>query len=102
MPSYRQEKFEGNRYSEKGYSTDGAIRRFRHYEFLLERVQRIQFVRRSRAGIWEEQCVERERSEVRVKFNSRVILSHFAANKQAMMLDSVVKQYETRFGEING
>lgn len=43
----------------------------------------------------------REASKVRVKFNSRVILSQFAANRLAMMLDSVVKQYGTRFGEIN-
>ena len=44
---------------------------------------------------------ERDASEVRVKLNSRVILSPFAAKRLEMLLDSVVKQYETRFGEIN-
>ena len=41
---------------------------------------------------------ERDASEVGVKLNSRVILSPFAAKRLAMLLDSVVKQYETRFG----
>ena len=41
---------------------------------------------------------ERDASEVRVKLNSRVILSPFAAKRLAMLLDSVVKQYEARFG----
>ena len=41
---------------------------------------------------------ERDASEVRVKLNSRVILSPFAAKRLAMLLDSVVKQYEVRFG----
>jgi len=44
---------------------------------------------------------ERDASEVRVKLNSRVILSPFAAKRLGMLLDSVVKQYETRFGDIN-
>ena len=44
---------------------------------------------------------ERDASEVRVKLNSRVILSPFAAKRLAMLLDSVVKQYEARFGGIN-
>ena len=34
---------------------------------------------------------ERDVSEVRVKLNSRVILSPFAAKRLAMLLDSVVK-----------
>ena len=41
---------------------------------------------------------ERDASEVRVKLNSRVILSPFAAKRLAMLLDSVIKQYEARFG----
>ena len=41
---------------------------------------------------------ERDASEVRVKLNSRVILSPFAAKRLALLLDSVVKQYEARFG----
>src|SRR5678816_470595 len=41
---------------------------------------------------------ERDASEVRVKLNSRVILSPFAAKRLAMLLDSVMKQYEARFG----
>lgn len=41
---------------------------------------------------------EREASEVRVKLNSRVILSPFAAKRLALLLDNVIKQYEARFG----
>jgi Protein of unknown function (DUF3467) len=44
---------------------------------------------------------ERDASEVRVKLNSRVILSPFAAKRLAMLLDSVVKQYESRFGSMD-
>ena len=39
--------------------------------------------------------------KVRVKLSNRIILSPFAAKRLAMLLDSVVKQYETRFGGIN-
>ena len=41
---------------------------------------------------------ERETSEVHVKLNSRVILSPFAAKRLALLLNSVVQQYETRYG----
>lgn len=41
---------------------------------------------------------ERDASEVRVKLNSRVILSPFSAKRLALLLDNVVKQYEARFG----
>lgn len=41
---------------------------------------------------------ERDASEVRVKLNSRVILSPFAAKRLALLLDNVIKQYEARFG----
>jgi hypothetical protein len=44
---------------------------------------------------------EREASEVRVKLNSRVILSPFAAKRLALLLNSVVQQYETRFGAMD-
>lgn len=41
---------------------------------------------------------EREAAEVHVKLNSRVILSPFAAKRLALLLNSVVQQYEARFG----
>jgi len=41
---------------------------------------------------------ERDASEVRVKLNSRVILSPFAAKRLAALLNGVIHQYETRFG----
>ncbi len=41
---------------------------------------------------------ERDASAVHVKLNSRVILSPFAAKRLALLLNSVVQQYETRFG----
>jgi hypothetical protein len=41
---------------------------------------------------------EREASEVHVKLNSRVILSPFAAKRLSLLLNSVVQQYEARFG----
>ena len=44
---------------------------------------------------------ERDASEVHVKLNSRVILSPFAAKRLATLLDSVIKQYEARFGAMD-
>ena len=44
---------------------------------------------------------ERDASEVRVKLNSRVILSPFAAKRLALLLDNVIKQYEARFGTMD-
>ena len=44
---------------------------------------------------------ERDASGVRVKLNSRVILNPFAAKRLAMLMDSVVKQYEARFGAMD-
>ena len=41
---------------------------------------------------------ERDASEVHVKLNSRVILSPFAAKRLSLLLNSVVQQYEARFG----
>jgi len=44
---------------------------------------------------------ERDASEVRVKLNSRIILSPFAAKRLSLLLDNVVKQYEARFGPMD-
>ena len=44
---------------------------------------------------------EREASEVRVKLNSQVILSPFAAKRLALLLNSVLQQYESRFGAMD-
>lgn len=44
---------------------------------------------------------ERDAAEVRVKLNSRVILSPFAAKRLSILLDSVMKQYEGRFGTMD-
>lgn len=44
---------------------------------------------------------ERDASEVRVKLNSRVILSPFAAKRLSLLLNNVIKQYEARFGTMD-
>jgi hypothetical protein len=44
---------------------------------------------------------ERDYSEVRVKLNSRVILSPFVDKRLALFLENVIKQYETRFGAMD-
>jgi hypothetical protein len=44
---------------------------------------------------------ERDSSEVRVKLSSRVILSPFAAKRLGLLLNSVVQQYEARFGAMH-
>jgi hypothetical protein len=44
---------------------------------------------------------ERDVSELRVKLNSRVILSPFAAKRLLLLLNSVVQQYEARFGAMD-
>ena len=44
---------------------------------------------------------ERDVSEVRVKLNSRVILSAFAAKRLSLLLNRVVQQYEARFGAMD-
>ena len=41
---------------------------------------------------------DRDASEVRVKLNSRVILSLLAAKRLALLLNAVIHQYEARFG----
>ena len=44
---------------------------------------------------------ERDASQVHVKLNSRVMLSPFAAKRLALLLNSVVQQYEARFGAMH-
>lgn len=44
---------------------------------------------------------ERDASEVRVKLNSRVILSPYAAKRLSLLLNKVVQQYEARFGAMD-
>lgn len=40
-------------------------------------------------------------SEVRVTLNSRIIIGPFVAKRFSMLLDSIVKQYEARFGAMD-
>ena len=44
---------------------------------------------------------ERDASQVHVKLNSRVMLSPFAAKRLALLLNSMVQQYEARFGAMD-
>ena len=44
---------------------------------------------------------ERGANEVQVQLNSRVILSPFAAKRLCTLLNSVVQQYESRFGTLD-
>jgi hypothetical protein len=46
------------------------------------------------------QAWERGQSEVKVQLTDRIILSPFAAKRLAMLLENVVKEYESRFGEL--
>ena len=46
------------------------------------------------------QAWERGRSEVKVQLTDRIILSPFAAKRLAMLLENVVREYESRFGEL--
>jgi hypothetical protein len=46
------------------------------------------------------QAWERGQSEMRVQLTDRVILSPFAAKRLAGLLDAVIREYETRFGEL--
>ena len=43
---------------------------------------------------------ERGQSEVQVHLSDRIILSPFAAKRLASLLTSVVREYESRFGEL--
>jgi hypothetical protein len=44
---------------------------------------------------------EKGGGDVTVKLNSRIILSPFAAKRLSLLLDNVLKQYETRFGAMD-
>ena len=46
------------------------------------------------------QAWERGQSEVQVQLTDRIILSPFAAKRMAMLLENVVREYESRFGEL--
>jgi len=46
------------------------------------------------------QAWERGQNEVKVQLTDRIILSPFAAKRLAMLLDNVVREYESRFGEL--
>jgi hypothetical protein len=46
------------------------------------------------------QAWERGQNEVRVQLTDRIILSPFAAKRLAMLLENVVREYESRFGEL--
>ena len=46
------------------------------------------------------QAWERGQSEVHVQLTDRIILSPFAAKRLANVLNSVVREYESRFGDL--
>ena len=46
------------------------------------------------------QAWERGKTEVQVQLTDRIILSPFAAKRLAGLLGNVVREYETRFGEL--
>ena len=47
------------------------------------------------------QSWERGQNEVAVQLTDRIILSPFAAQRLAVLLTNVVREYETRFGGLN-
>ena len=47
------------------------------------------------------QAWNRGQKEVTIQLTDRIIVSPFAAKRLAMLLDSVVKEYEKRFGVLN-
>ena len=47
------------------------------------------------------QAWERGKNEVQVQLTDRIILSPFAAKRMAALLENVVRQYETTFGELS-
>ncbi len=46
------------------------------------------------------QAWNREQREVTVQLSNRMIISPFAAKRLAMLLNGVLKEYESRFGEL--
>ena len=47
------------------------------------------------------QAWNRGQKEVTIQLTDRIIISPYAAKRLAMLLDSVVKEYEKRFGTLN-
>jgi hypothetical protein len=47
------------------------------------------------------QAWERGKTEVQVQLTDRIILSPFAAKRLATLLENVVREYESRFGELS-
>ncbi len=46
------------------------------------------------------QAWQRDQDEVVVQLSNRIILSPFAAKRMALLLGNVLKEYESRFGEL--
>jgi hypothetical protein len=47
------------------------------------------------------QAWNRGQKEVTIQLTDRIVISPFAAKRMSMLLDSVVKEYEKRFGPLN-
>lgn len=47
------------------------------------------------------QAWNRGQKEVTIQLSDRIVISPYAAKRLAMLLDGVVKEYETRFGALN-
>jgi hypothetical protein len=47
------------------------------------------------------QAWNRGQKEVTIQLTDRIVISPYAAKRLSMLLDSVVKEYEKRFGELN-
>jgi hypothetical protein len=47
------------------------------------------------------QAWNRGQKEVTIQLTDRIVISPYAAKRLAMLLDSVVKEYEKRFGALN-
>jgi hypothetical protein len=47
------------------------------------------------------QAWNRGQKEVTIQLTDRIVISPYAAKRLAMLLDSVVKEYERRFGALN-
>ncbi len=47
------------------------------------------------------QAWNRGQKEVTIQLTDRIVISPYAAKRMSMLLDSVVKEYEKRFGPLN-
>lgn len=47
------------------------------------------------------QAWNRGQKEVTIQLTDRIVVSPYAAKRLAMLLDGVIKEYETRFGALN-